>query len=45
MLKFKSIEGFIAFINHEGKIAIEQNSCEFGKPDQREQDSKQSTVL
>ncbi len=32
MLKFKSIEGFIAFINHEGKIAIEQDSYEFGKP-------------
>ena len=32
MLKFKSIEGFSAFINKEGKIAIEQDSYEFAKP-------------
>ena len=32
MLKFKSVEGFSAFINKEGKIAIEQYSYEFGKP-------------
>lgn len=30
-MKFKSIEGFSVFINTEGKIAIEQESFEFGK--------------
>jgi hypothetical protein len=31
-MKLKSIEGFSVFINKEGKIGIEQESYEFGKP-------------
>lgn len=30
-MKFKSAEGFTVFLNKEGKIAIEQESFEFGK--------------
>ena len=31
-MKFKSVEGLDIYVTQEGKIALEQNSFEFGEP-------------
>lgn len=31
-MKFKSVEGLDIYVTGEGKIALEQNSFEFGEP-------------